>query len=141
MNYVMYNDYINIICLVIFFVFFCFISYYLYTSQIRRMKEGMENNSSTKTSHSINSNEYYDKLKLSHNSLKTKLNIPEYRTDYENIIIEMHDYTDGLMLNELLNVDPSNITNEKLHNMINNINNISSGKENLNKIMKYVDSN
>ena len=140
MNYVMYNDYINIICLVIFFVFFCFISYYLYTSQIRRMKEGMENNN-TKTSHSINSNEYYDKLKISHNSLKTKLNVPEYRTDYENIIIEMHDYTDGLMLNELLNVDPSNITNEKLHSMITNINNISSGKDNLNKIMKYVDSN
>jgi len=136
----MYNDYINIICLVIFFVFFCFISYYLYTSQIRRMKEGMENNN-TKTSHSINSNEYYDKLKISHNSLKTKLNVPEYRTDYENIIIEMHDYTDGLMLNELLNVDPSNITNEKLHSMITNINNISSGKDNLNKIMKYVDSN
>jgi hypothetical protein len=140
MNYVMYNDYINIICLVIFFVFFCFISYFLYTSQIRRIKEGMENNS-TKTSHSINSNEYYDKLKMSHNSLKTKLNIPEYRTDYENIIIEMHDYTDGLMLNELLNVDPSNITNDKLHNMISNINTISSGKDNLNKIMKYVDNN
>lgn len=140
MNYVMYNDYINIICLVIFFVFFCFISYYLYTSQIRRIKEGMENNN-TKTSHSINSNEYYDKLKISHNSLKTKLNIPEYRTDYENIIIEMHDYTDGLMLNELLNIDPSNITNDKLHSMITNINNISSGKDNLNKIMKYVDSN
>ena len=69
MNYVMYNDYINIICLVIFFVFFCFISYFLYTSQIRRIKEGMENNS-TKTSHSINSNEYYDKLKMSHNKLE-----------------------------------------------------------------------
>ena len=140
MNYVMYNDYINIICLVIFFVLFCFISYYLYTSQIRQIKEGMKNNN-TKTSHSINSNEYYDKLKINHNNLKTKLNIPEYRTDYENIIIEMHDYTDGLMLNELLNIDPSNITNDKLYSIINNINKISSGKENLNKIMKYIDSN
>lgn len=140
MNYFMYNDYINIICLVIFFVFFCFISYYLYTSQIRRIKEGMENNN-TKTSHSTNSNEYYDKLKLSHSNMKTKLNIPEYRTDYENIIIEMHDYTHGLMLHELLNIDPSNITNEKIHTMISNINNISSGKDNLNKIMKYIDHN
>jgi hypothetical protein len=73
--------------------------------------------------------------------MKTKLNIPEYRTDYENIIIEMHDYTHGLMLHELLNIDPSNITNEKIHTMISNINNISSGKDNLNKIMKYIDHN
>ena len=45
------------------------------------------------------------------------------------------------MLNELLNIDPSNITNDKLYSIINNINKISSGKENLNKIMKYIDSN
>jgi hypothetical protein len=95
-------------------------------------------NDTTKTGHSINSNEYYDKLKLSHNSLKTKLNIPEYRTDYENLIIEMHDYTDGLMLNELLNVDPSNITTDKLHGMLTNINNLSSGKENLNLIIPKI---
>ena len=135
----MYNDYVNIISLVLFFIFFCFISYYFYNSQIKQMKEGMNNIS--KTSHSINSNEYHEKIKIGHNSLKTKLNIPEYRTDYENVVIEMHDYIDGLMLNELLNVDSSNITSDNMINTIHNMNKLSSGKDSLNKVMKYIDNN
>lgn len=135
----MYNDYVNISCLVLFFICFCFISYYFYNSQIKQMREGMNNLS--KTSHSINSNDYHEKIKIGHNSLKTKLNIPEYRTDYENVVIEMHDFIDGLMLDELLNIDSSNITNDQMIKTIHNMNKLSSGKDSLNKVMKYIDSN
>ena len=37
-------------------------------------------------------------------NLKSDLNIPKHRNDYENILIEMNDYVNGLMLSELLNI-------------------------------------
>ena len=53
----------------------------------------------------------------------------------------MSDYLDGLMLNELLSLSPASLTPQKIMNTIENINKMSSGKQNLNKIMKYVDEN
>ena len=86
-------------------------------------------------------NTFHEKLNEHHLNLKSYLNIPKHRNDYENILIEMNDYVDGLMLSEVLNVDPNNITNSKLINTVQNITKMNQSKESLNKIMKYLDNN
>jgi hypothetical protein len=83
----------------------------------------------------------YDSIELKKYITKDKLNIKQHRTHYENAIIDMSDYLDGLMLNELLSLSPASLTPQKIMNTIDNINKMSSGKQNLNKIMKYVDDN
>jgi hypothetical protein len=103
----------------------------------------MTNNNSTisNTSRGINSTIFHEKLKEHHQNLKSDLNIPRHRGDYENILIEMNDYVDGLMLSELLNIDPNNINNTKIVNTIQNITKMNQSKESLNKMMKYLDNN
>ena len=133
------NDFFNVAALFIIFIIIIIIFYNIYNTQI----EGMNNKTSTitNTSRGINSTSFHEKLKEQHLNLKSDLNIPKHRSDYENILIEMNDYVDGLMLSELLNVDPNNINNSKLINTIQNITKMNQSKESLNKMMKYLDNN
>jgi hypothetical protein len=73
--------------------------------------------------------------------MKDKLNIKQYRNNYENVVIDMNDYLDGLMLNELLSLNHNSLDPNNILNAVENINKMSSGKQNLNKIMKYLDDN
>lgn len=138
------NDFFNVAALFIIFIIIIIIFYNIYNTQI----EGMTNQKNNKktstinnTSRGINSISFHEKLKEHHLNLKSDLNIPKHRNDYENILIEMNDYVDGLMLSELLNVDPNNINNSKLINTIQNITKMNQSKESLNKMMKYLDNN
>jgi hypothetical protein len=138
------NDFFNVAALFIIFIIIIIIFYNIYNTQI----EGMTNQKNNKktstinnTSRGINSTSFHEKLKEQHLNLKSDLNIPKHRNDYENILIEMNDYVDGLMLSELLNVDPNNINNSKLINTIQNITKMNQSKESLNKMMKYLDNN
>jgi hypothetical protein len=100
-----------------------------------------DNSTINNTSRGVNSTTFHEQLKQHHLNLKSDLNIPRHRNDYENILIEMNDYVDGLMLSELLNIDPNNITNSKLMNTIQNISKMNQSKDSLNKMMKYIDNN
>jgi hypothetical protein len=134
----MSTDYANMFT----FLFFLIIVAFLFFKTYRYQIEGMTNNDKeNNTSHGINSSKLTEQLKVEHHNIKDKLNIKQHRTHYENTIIDMSDYLDGLMLNELLSLSPASLTPQKIMNTIENINKMSSGKQNLNKIMKYVDEN
>ena len=137
------NDFFNVAALFIIFIIIIIIFYNIYNTQIEGMTNKKNNKTSTitNTSRGINSTSFHEKLKEQHLNLKSDLNIPKHRSDYENILIEMNDYVDGLMLSELLNVDPNNINNSKLINTIQNITKMNQSKESLNKMMKYLDNN
>ena len=136
------NDYTTIFIFIILLIVISFFFFKMYQSQIEGMKNNdRENNNNNNTGHGINSTKYTEQLKIDHHNMKDKLNIREHRNNYENIIIDMSDYLDGLMLNELLSIDPSSISSSKIMETIENINKMSSGKQNLNKIMKYLDDN
>ena len=136
------NDFLNIAALFVIFMIIIIIFFNVYNKQIEGMTD-KNNGSSTisNTSRGINSTIMHEQLKQQHLNLKSDLNIPRHRNDYENILIEMNDYVDGLMLSELLNIDPNNITNSKLMNTIKNISKMNQSKDSLNKMMKYVDNN
>ena len=137
------NDFFNVAALFIIFIIIAVLFFNIYNSQIEGMTNKKNNKTSTitNTSRGINSTSFHEKLKEQHLNLKSDLNIPKHRSDYENILIEMNDYVDGLMLSELLNVDPNNINNSKLINTIQNITKMNQSKESLNKMMKYLDNN
>jgi hypothetical protein len=138
------NDFFSVAALFIIFIIIIIIFYNIYNTQIEGMTNKKNNNKSSNTnntSRGINSTTFHQKLKEQHLNLKNDLNIPKHRNDYENILIEMNDYVDGLMLNEVLNVDPNNISNPKIINTIQNITKMNQSKESLNKIMKYLDNN
>ena len=99
------------------------------------------NKDKVNTGHGTNSSKLIDKLKVEHNNIKDKLNIKQHRNNYENVIIDMNDYLDGLMLNELLSLNHNSLDPNNILNTVENINKMSSGKQNLNKIMKYLDDN
>jgi hypothetical protein len=68
------------------------------------------------------------------------LNNSEYKKEYENIILNMDDYIDGLMLKTVLSI---NVTSENVNDNIEkfkNLNELNSAKTALNNVMKYVDS-
>ena len=138
------NDFFSVAALFIIFIIIIIIFYNIYNTQIEGMTNKKNNNKSSNinnNSRGINSTTFHQKLKEQHLTLKSDLNIPKHRNDYENILIEMNDYVDGLMLNEVLNVDPNNINNSKLINTIQNITKMNQSKDSLNKIMKYLDNN
>ena len=136
------NDFFNVVGLFIVFIIIAVVFSSIYTTQIEGMTNQKNNNSTiSNTSRGINSTLFHEKLKENHQNLKSDLNIPRHRGDYENILIEMNDYVDGLMLNELLNIDPNNINNSKLINTVQNITKMNQSKDSLNKMMKYLDNN
>lgn len=77
------------------------------------------------------------------NTTKTldTLLIDKYRGDYEDIIINMHDWCEAQILNSIVSgkLDCQNGCSEKLLEKIKNINNLESFKSSLNKSMKYLD--
>jgi hypothetical protein len=68
------------------------------------------------------------------------LNNAEYKKEYENIILNMDDYIDGLMLKTVLSI---NINSENVSDNIEkfkNLNDLNAAKTSLNNVIKYVDS-
>jgi hypothetical protein len=135
----MSSDYITIFAFLFFLIILSFFFFKTYRYQI----EGMTNNDNdkVKTAHGFNSSKLTEQLKIEHNNMKDKLNIKQYRNNYENVVIDMNDYLDGLMLNELLSLNQNSLDPNNILSAVENINKMSTGKQNLNKIMKYLDEN
>ena len=136
----MSSDYITIFAFLFFLIILSFFFFKTYRYQIEGMTNN-DNNDKVNTAHGINSSKLTDQLKVEHNNMKDKLNIKQYRNNYENVVIDMNDYLDGLMLNELLSLNHNSLDPNNILSAIENINKMSTGKQNLNKIMKYLDEN
>ena len=82
-------------------------------------------------------------LVIKDNTTKTldTLLIDKYRGNYEDVIINMHDWCDAQILDSIVSgkLDCQNGCNEKLMLKIKNINDLESFKSSLNKTMKYLD--
>lgn len=140
------ENFVQYIGLFLFLLIIVFIFRKIFVSQVEgmqnRQKEGMSNDDSTKQiNHGVNAEKFTDRVKSLKNTMRDKLNIPTYRTDYENLLIELNDHVNGMMLDELLSIDPTNIESTHIINKLDNINKLSNGKNNLNDIMKYIDKN
>lgn len=100
--------------------------------------EGLENNLSL-DGEAGNAGDFLTNITNLKNKIHDGLLVDKYRTDYENIIINMDDLFSNLMLKTMLSMklDPDKIGNslEKIHLL----NELSSAKDSLDKVMKFVD--
>jgi hypothetical protein len=111
---------------------------------IKPLKEGLENQSDS-TSIDVNltgvagsAANYASGIKSKTVQLQDTILIPKYRSDYENVIINMEDYLSILMLEQVLSFNPNDNLKTTM-DRVNAINSLSNGKKSLNEIMTFID--
>ena len=72
--------------------------------------------------------------------MKDKLNVDKYRGDYENSIIHLDEYIGGMMLMDILSLNPNNLPEAEVIKTMERINTLRNGKDSLNVLMKSLDS-
>lgn len=127
------------------FLAICFIAYILFRNLNLNLnfKEGLTTNTSTTSTIESASTDgiagnaaaYAATIKAETVKLQDTFLISKYRTDYENVILNLDDYANALMLKAALNVDKNNPINT-----IYQISLINQGKTGLNSVMKFIDA-
>ena len=118
------------------FIGICILTYFIFRTI--GVKEGLETNNKDKDT--INSGEaggastYGANIKAQVIKLQDVTLISKYRSEYENIVINMDDLVNNLMLQTTLNIDQSNPEAglEKLSKL-------NQSKAALNNVMKFID--
>jgi len=128
---------LGIIILIIFVSIIFIQSFYL--------KEGLETSSSSSTNNPIlngyagNAKSFAETIKSLSVKLSDKLIVSKYRTDYENIIINMEDYISLIMLDIIFSLNTSSSQVETIK-ILNDLGTLKTSKDALNDSMKYLDS-
>ena len=108
-------------------------------------KEGLETSSSSSTNNPIlngyagNAKSFAETIKSLSVKLSDKLIVSKYRTDYENIIINMEDYISLIMLDIIFSLNTSSSQGETIK-LLNDLGTLKTSKDALNDSMKYLDS-
>lgn len=82
-----------------------------------------------------NASAYGANIKAETIQLQDTLLISKYRTDYENVVLNLEDYINNLMLQTALQIDTT-----KPHDTLSKLAGLSQAKTALNSIMKFVDA-
>ena len=135
----MNNDFL---CNLAIFIGICILIYYIFSNI--NVKEGLENaSSSTTTTSSSSSNgvagnaaAYSANIKAQVIKLQDTTLISKYRSEYENVVINMDDLVNNLMLQVTLNVDQS-----KPEASLAKLAQLNQAKAALNNVMKFIDKN
>ena len=128
-----------------------FVAYQRYYNN-KKLKEGFDDSSSTDTTSTDtsssstdsstangiagNAQTYAATIKNAFTKNQDMLLISKYRTDYENIVLNLDDYVNSVMLKTALNIDTTNPSKS-----IEALNKLNETKSDLNNVMKYIDSN
>ena len=120
----------------------CFVAYLIFRHFTLNTKEGMTDGSSDSSSTSSTNNgvaggaaAYAANIKLNVIKIQDQLLISKYRTDYENVILNLDDLVSNLMLQTALTIDTT-----KPKESLFKIQELGQTKIALNSIMKFIDS-
>jgi hypothetical protein len=106
------------------------------------IKEGMTSDSGMSSSSlngvAGNAASFAAQVKAETIKLQDTLLISKYRKDYENTIINMDDLINNMMLDTVLNYNPTSDSSKNME-MIEKLNKLNSAKTSLNAVMKFVD--
>jgi len=102
-----------------------------------RMRAGLTNQG-TSNGEAGNASNFAAAIKAQTVLLQDTLLISKYRSDYENVIINMDDYLSMLMLKQLLNIDTSKDLQSTITGL-DAINTFSAAKKSLNETMAFLD--
>jgi hypothetical protein len=133
----------DFLCNLTIFIGICILIYYIFSNI--NVKEGLENASSSTTTSSSSSSSngvagnaaaYSANIKAQVIKLQDTTLISKYRSDYENVVINMDDLVNNLMLQVTLNVDQS-----KPEASLTKLAQLNQAKAALNNVMKFIDKN
>ena len=132
-------------CNLTIFIGICILIYYIFRN-IDVNKEGLENNKSNTNSSSSsisdsssngvagNAEAYAANIKAQVIKLQDTTLISKYRSDYENVVINMDDLVNNLMLQATLTIDQS-----KPEDSLAKLAQLNQAKAALNNVMKFID--
>jgi hypothetical protein len=127
----------------VYFIIFCFVVYVFFrSSTIEGMTTDTTDTSSSNavTTSSLgvagNAQTYAANIKTAFIKNQDTLLISKYRTDYENVVLNLDDFINSNMLLTVLNIDLTN-PNSGLQTLVK----LNEAKSALNNVMKYIDSN
>jgi len=135
--------------IIVVIIFISFVVYKVFNLQLffmKSIKEGLVSSSLTTSptvtdGYGINAKTMATNIKSLSTALSDKLIVSKYRTDYENIIINMEDYINLLMMNNVLTFNASSFSNDDdIIKYFNNLGSLKSSRDALNDVMKYLDS-
>ena len=117
------------------FMALCFIGYLIFRNI--SFKEGLTTESTTtsKTGVAGDAASYAASIKSASIKQKDTLLVSKYRSDYENVILNLDELIDGIMLNTALNIDVSSPITD-----LDKLSKLNGAKIALNGVMKYIDS-
>jgi hypothetical protein len=122
------------------FIAIFFVLYLLFRNFNYNLKEGMTDASgntvtpSTKNGIGGNASTYASTIKSANIKLQDTLLVSKYRSDYEQVILNMDDFVNNLMLQTVLNINPSNP-----QNAVQQLAQLNLAKGALNNVMTFVD--
>jgi len=122
------------------FLGFCFIVYLFFRvpSTVEGMTTDASSNSVSTGTLGVagNAQTYAANIKSAFVKNQDVLLVSKYRTDYENVVLNLDDYINSTMLLTALNVDLTN-PQPALQSLVG----LNEAKSALNNVMKYIDSN
>lgn len=136
------NDFWSIIILIVFGLIIIYLLTILFAA--KKNKEGLEDNDASpdvaKVADGIagNAANYAAMIKAKSVQIQDTLLISKYRSDYENVIINLEDLCNFMMLNQIVKMDMNGDAKSNLANF-NIINALSNAKKSLNECMQFVD--
>jgi hypothetical protein len=133
----------NIFSVISIFAILIVIIYVIYNLINVKIKEGMKGNLNIDLNSHDNgvtdkADVFASKIKSTNIKKQDKLLINKYKQNYEQIILNMDDLINTLMLEKLLYVNVNN--KGEMMETLKDINSLSESKNNLNTIIKFVDS-
>jgi len=112
------------------------------------MIEGLENQNANNEFNILENSAktLYENIKIQNDKLKDIIAIPKYRTDYENLLMTVEEYSNSMILSKVISISDKinkngigkNITQEILNDM-DTTNKLKSFIDTLNATMKYID--
>jgi len=127
----------GVIALVLFLLYVGTNSLKLHMNMQRNIMEGLANNGSNGIGGSAGT--YATSIDQQATVLQDSLLIKKYKTDYENVIINMEEYLGLVMLETALQFSPTNGLSPENLTILTNLNTLTAAKQSLNAVMTVVD--
>lgn len=127
----------GIVALVIFLLYVGSNTLKLHMNLQRTIFEGLENNGETGIGGSAAA--YATKISTKTTQMHNELLVPKYKSDYENVIMNLDEYLGLAMLKTSLQISAKDPTSPENMALLTNLNTLHASKQALNTVMTVVE--
>jgi hypothetical protein len=128
---------LGIVVVVVFLLYLGSNALKLHLNMQRSIFEGLTNNTDSGIGGSAAT--YATSISQQMTSLQDSLLIKKYKTDYENVILNLDEYIGLAMLQTALLINPKDVTAPENIALLTNLNTLNAAKQSLNTVMTVVD--